>query len=154
MKLKLYLEFKDVCPDCSGKGEIEVEGIAGRMIKETCSSCNGSGKKSEHDRINYLKQACEKYENEIKEILKGMGIRHGFISGDVEYYTEDKDSGIKLVEVKVEIYDCRIEKSDLDKLLDLGYENTILEFRNYSSGELIFYFSRPWEMFEESKYLD
>ena len=77
MKLKLYLEFKDVCPDCGGKGEREVEGIAGQMINQTCVSCNGIGKKSEHDRINYLRQACEKYENEIKEILKGMDIQHG-----------------------------------------------------------------------------
>ena len=154
MKLKLYLEFKDVCPDCKGKGENEVEGIAGRMINQTCMSCDGTGRKSEYDRISHIEKACRKYENEVKKTLKDMNIRHGFIGSDIENHTDDPNSGIKLVEVKVELYDCKIEKSDLDKLFDLGYENTILEFHNYSRGELIFYFSRPWEMFEESKYLD
>lgn len=154
MKLKLYQEFKDICPDCGGKGEYEVEGIAGQMIEQTCKSCGGTGEKKEFDRIHYIKQACEKYENQVKDTLKQLNIKHGFVGSDVEYFTEDPDSGVKLVEVKVEIYDCRIEKEALDKIFDLGYENTILQFRNYARGELTFFFSRPWMMFEESKYID
>jgi len=149
MKIRKFNQ--DICPDCNGKGSSKVEGITGELFNQSCSSCNGTGKKEEYDKINYIEQAKEKFINEVKSVFKSFSISHGFIGLDVEYNTPgDRESGIKYMEVMANIHECQIEKEALDRIFDLGYETT-LQFRKYPIGELTL---RPWEMFEESKFID
>jgi hypothetical protein len=71
---RLALEYwvNDICPVCSGKGHLPVDGVPNVLRDEPCHACKGTGTKALMCEENW-----RKYITEMVEALNGMAVHAG-----------------------------------------------------------------------------
>ncbi len=131
--LKRYNESVDKCPTCNGSGEVSYEvNMWGKMDIKKCDDCNGTGDIKKYKVIKDIEDFKEECESEIKSLLKKHGISFGFVSSEINKYSNDDDD-IENIEVTTQIHSTSILNKEFLKEIDVIYYDYELSFDTYNN---------------------